>query len=324
MKNKFQPYGLYTDLRDAFFEELFQIAKKDKDVILLMADQGAMGIDKMKKEIPNQVINVGISEQNMISVAAGLSLSGKKVFAHAISTFTTLRCYEQIKVDLSIMNLPVTIAGIGAGYAYGSDGPTHHSNQDLSIMRAIPNIRILNATDTINLSIFPHLAYQKPHLTYIRFDKANTKNLYDYQKDNFEDGMKLIKKGKDVCIISTGVITHKALEIARILKEKNNFDIAVLDIYQLKPLNENLLKKIVKNYQYIVTLEEHISYGGLGSIISDFLTDNQIFKNFKRLGLPDKHLFVYGDRDFMHKAVNLDNGKIIKVITNLVSNNHAE
>src|SRR5687767_11856912 len=125
MKKIFAPKQQYTDMRDAFFEELFQIALKDRDVVVLMADQGAMTFKKFEEKIPNQLINVGIAEQNMISVAAGLALSGKKVFVHAIANFTTIRCYEQIKVDLSIMNLPVTIAGIGGGFAYGSDGPTH-------------------------------------------------------------------------------------------------------------------------------------------------------------------------------------------------------
>lgn len=296
-------------MRDAFFEELFQIASSDKDVILLMADQGAQTIKKFEEKIPDQLINVGIAEQNMISVAAGLALSGKKVFVHAIANFTTLRCYEQIKVDLSIMSLPVTIAGVGGGFAYGSDGPTHHANQDIAAMRAIPGIRILNASDTVNLSAFPHLAHQIPKLTYIRFDKGNFPALYD-KNHNFLEGTEEIIKGVDTVIISTGIMVHQAINIASQFKGK----VGVIDIYQLKPLNEKKLCKLLFSYKKIVVLEEHISYGGLATIVADLLADYSINKDFLRIGLPDDNTFVYGDRDYMHKQIGISPPQVIRKI----------
>lgn len=308
------PKQNYQDMRDAFFEELFQIASKDCDVILLMADQGALTFKKFEEKIPNQLINVGIAEQNMISVAAGLALSGKKVFVHAIANFTTLRCYEQIKVDLSIMSLPVTIAGIGAGFTYGSDGPTHHASQDIAAMRAIPGIRILNASDHINLSAFPHIAYRIPKLTYIRFEKGNFKALYD-KKHNFLDGMHEVVTGDDSVIISTGVMVHQALDIANNFKSK----IGLIDIYQLKPLNEKKLLKILSKYKNIIVLEEHLVFGGLATIIADFLADHSINRNFSskdfiRIGLPDENSFVYGDREYMHKQIGISSPQIIRKI----------
>lgn len=305
------PKQKYQDMRDAFFEELFQIASKDKDVILLMADQGAMTFKKFEEKIPNQLINVGIAEQNMISVAAGLALCGKKVFVHAIANFTTLRCYEQIKVDLSIMNLPVTIAGIGAGFTYGSDGPTHHANQDIAAMRAIPGIRILNASDTVNLSTFPHVAYQIPQLTYIRFDKGNYPALYN-ENHNFQGGMGEIIKGEDTVIISTGTMVHQAVKVAKYFKSK----VGVIDIYQLKPLNEKKLYKILSAYKKIVVLEEHLSYGGLATIVADLLADYSLKKSFLRIGLPDENFFVYGDRNYMHQQIGISVPQIIKKIEN--------
>ena len=303
------PKQQYKDMRDAFFEELFQIALKDKDVILLMADQGAKTFKKFEEKIPHQLINVGIAEQNMISVAAGLTMSGKKVFVHAIANFTTLRCYEQIKVDLSIMNLPVTIIGIGAGFTYGSDGPTHHGNQDIAAMRAIPGIRILNASDTLSLSAFPRLSYQFPKLTYIRLDKGILSTLYN-NSHNFLDGMCEIIKGTDTVIISTGIMVHRAIGIANQLKSK----VGVIDIYQLKPLNEEKIQKLLSSYKKIVVLEEHLSYGGLSSIVADLLADYSINKDFLRIGLPDKNFFVYGDRDYMHKQIGISPRQIIRKI----------
>lgn len=299
---------IYTDMRDACFEELFAIAQKDKDIMLLMADQGAQSITKFKNALPNQVVNCGIAEQNMISVAAGLALSGKKVFVHAIANFTTLRCYEQIKVDLSISNLPVTIIGVGAGFTYGSDGPTHHANQDIAPMRAIPAMRILNASDSVCLSKFPHLAYEKPQLTYVRFDKTPVPQLYD-TKNNFIDGMHEFIKGANTVIISTGIMTHQALLLA---KEMGNA--GVIDIYQLKPLPEKLLRKTLAHYKHIIVLEEHLAYGGLATIIADFLADTGIQKKFLRIGLPDTHCFFYGDRTYMHEKIGLSKENILKMI----------
>ncbi len=309
MNKIFAPKRQHQDMRDAFFEELFQIATDDKDVILLMADQGAQTFKKFEEKIPHQLINVGIAEQNMISVAAGLALSGKKVFVHAIANFTTLRCYEQIKVDLSIMKLPVTIAGVGAGFTYGSDGPTHQANQDVAAMRAIPGIRILNASDIVSLSAFPHIAYQIPKLTYIRFDKGNYPVLYD-KNHNFLQGLNEIIKGTEMVIISTGVMVHQTVNIANQFKGK----VGVIDIYQLKPLNEKKIYKLLSPYKKIIVLEEHLSYGGLATIIADVLADYSLNKEFLRIGLPDENFFVYGDRDYMHEQIGISYPQIIRKI----------
>lgn len=309
------PKRRYLDMRDAFFEELFEIASKDKDVLLLMADQGAKSFKKFEEKIPNQLINVGIAEQNMISVAAGLAMSGKKVFVHAIANFTTLRCYEQIKVDLSIMNLPVTITGVGAGFTYGSDGPTHHANQDIGAMRAIPGMRILNASDTIDISVFPHLAYQIPKLTYIRFDKGDYPSLYD-KNHNFLEGLKEIIRGTDAVIISTGIMVHQAIRLANQSKSK----VGVINIYQLKPLNEKQLLRTLSSYKKVIILEEHLSYSGLATIVADLLADYSIKKIFLRIGLPDENTFVYGDRDYMHEKLGISQAQIIRKIDKFLKN----
>jgi len=308
----------YTDFRDAFFEELFRIAKKDPDVILLMADQEALSFEKFKKEIPKQIINAGIAEQNMIGVAAGLALSGKKVFVHAIANFTTLRCYEQIKVDLSIMNLPVTIVGVGAGFAYTSDGPTHHANQDIAAMRAIPGMTIFNASDTNSLSKFSHLAYKNKGPVYIRFDKGSFPVIYNNQNHNFEDGLSIIKEGSDILIISTGTMVHHAMEISNKVDGNKN-RVTVLDLYRIKPLNEKLLKKIIRKYKKIITLEEHIGTGGIGTIISDLLADNNVFASFKRFALRDANCFVYGERNYMQRKMKLGTGNLSGKILNFLN-----
>lgn len=304
----------YLDMRDAFFEELYAIAIQDKDVVLLMADQGAFSFDKFKKKIPKQLINVGVSEQNMISVAAGMALSGKKVYAHAIANFTTLRCLEQIKVDLSIMNLPVVIVGVGAGYAYGADGPTHHANQDIGAMRAIPQMRILNGSDMMSLSNFPRITYQDPQLTYVRFDKGNYPNLYS-NKEDFSKGVGVVSLGRDVCIVSTGVIVHTAFKLKEKLVKLDGLNPAIIDVYKLKPLNYKFLKKELLKYKKVVTIEEHIAYGGLGTIIADFISDENLDVSFLRIGLDDRNSFIYGDRQYMDAKMGLGLNKLVNLVT---------
>ena len=136
-----QPKLSSIDTRDAFFFDLYNIARNDRQVVFLTADMGAYSLARFKKDLPKQYINVGVAEQNMVSVAAGLSLSGKKVFIYSITPFTTFRCFEQIKIDLSGMNLPVVIVGMGTGFTYSGDGPTHHAIHDLAVMRVLPDSR---------------------------------------------------------------------------------------------------------------------------------------------------------------------------------------
>lgn len=318
MNNKPGSKIIYTDMRDAIFEELYLIAKKDRDVILLVGDQGAKSFEKFQKNISSQFINVGPAEQNIISVAAGLALGGKKVFTHAIASFITSRCYEQIKIDIGLMNLPVTILGVGGGYSYESDGPTHHSNQDLAIMRAIPGLTILNASDPISLANFPALAHSSPGPVYIRFDKGTYPLIYKVNHD-FKKGLHLIKPGKDLTIISTGIMTHRALEITQILK-KHNIKVGVIDLYRIKPMNENLLLKFLQKTKNIITIEEHLMYGGIGTIISDFLCDHNLRVNFKRLGLGDNYCFYYGSRNYMHQKEGLDLESLSKNILTWLKN----
>ena len=157
--------------RDVFFDKLYEIAKKDSDVIVVTADMGARSLDIFKKTIPHQLINVGIAEQNAILIASGLTLTGKKVFVYAIASFISLRCLEQIRVSNSIMNIPITIIGMGPGFGYNSDGPTHHLIEDISVLRSFPNINIYNITDNIMAEKLVPILYENQEVNYIRMEK---------------------------------------------------------------------------------------------------------------------------------------------------------
>lgn len=160
------------NIRDAFFDEVYTIAGGDKSVIFLTADMDAHSLGKFRKDLPSQYFNVGVAEQNMVSVAAGLALGGKKVFIYSVASFVTQRCYEQVKVDLCGMHLPVTLIGSGPGITYSSDGPTHHAVQDIANMRALPGITILSPADSSTAAAAARLAYRDKGTVYVRLDKG--------------------------------------------------------------------------------------------------------------------------------------------------------
>ena len=301
------------DIRDAFFDELYNIAKNDPRVILLVADMGAFSLVKFKNDFPDQFINVGIAEQNMVSVAAGLALAGRKVFIYTIIPFITQRCYEQIKIDLCSMNLPVTILGVGPGLTYGNDGPTHHGTQDIAIMRALPEITILNPSDAIMAAASMNIGYKNSGPTYIRIDKGKIPEIYN-QNSDFSDGLAELKNGGELTVIATGIMVHQALKTAQ---ELNNQSIStgVVDLYRIKPLNKEKLSRIIDNSKRLVTLEENSIIGGIGSAISEFLTDNGKTIPLKRIALPDQHCFESGDRESLLAFYNLDTNGIMKTVS---------
>ncbi len=304
-----------VDIRDAFFNKIYDIASNDKNVIFMTADADAFSLKKYKKDFPNQFMNVGVSEQNLINVASGLALSGKKVFIYTIIPFITMRCYEHIKVNICSMNLPVTIIGTGSGLSFGNDGPTHHAIQDISIMRTLPEITILNPIDSSSAVACANLSYKNNSPTYVRLDKGTFNNIYN-DKDNYSDGLKIIKELSDINVISTGYMTQQATKIANQLKNYS-INIGIVDVYRLKPVNDKALLKIINMSKYIVTIEENSIVGGLGTIVSEIMTDNNTNTILKRIAIPDVQCFAYGSREWLHEKYKIDIDNIVKYIRKL-------
>jgi transketolase len=304
---------LDVDMRDAFFDEVYNIAKNDSHVIFLTGDMGAFSLDRFKKDLPNQYINMGAAEQNMVSVAAGLALGGKKVFIYSIVSFATMRCFEQIRVDLCCMRLPVTIVGTGSGVTYGSDGPTHHALQDVAIMRALPEMTIFNPSDAYLTQAVAKMALECLSPSYVRIEKGKLPAIYDKDKTDFSQGLAEIRSGNDLLIIATGNMAHQALETAAILEE-HSLSAAVMDLYRLKPLNAELLLKIIDKSKHIVTLEENTIIGGLGSAVSEILSDHVRSNRLKRIAFPDQYCFESGDRASLQTLYGLASDSIAKSI----------
>ncbi len=299
------------DIRDAFFDELYQLAEKDVNVVLMTADMGAFSLERFRKDFPDRFVNVGISEQNLISAAAGLALSGKKVFVYAIIPFITLRCLEQIKVDLCVMNLPITIVGAGAGFTYSNDGPTHHAIEDVSIMRALPGMVIYNPSEQMTAKAAAQQAYHATGPVYVRLDKGAWPMLHRAD-DDLSKGLAYIRKGSKLLIIATGCMTHVSLELADAIQAAG-VNAGVVDLYRLKPVSNELVE-IAIDYDFVVTLEEHTLPGGMGGAVVELFADEGLMIPVKRLGIPDVYPDGYGDREWMKRQLGLDMDSLLSRI----------
>lgn len=293
-----------VNMRDALLDEIFNIASIDSRVILLVDDFGAIALDKFKKELRSQCFNVGIAEQNMVSIAAGLALGGKIVYIYGIAPFMTLRCYEQIKIDLCCMNLPVTCLGVGAGYAYDNAGPTHHAVEDIAVMRALPHMTILNPCDNVIAAAFASMTYKTPGPKYIRIDRGVFPLIYEDPEDDFSEGLTELKSGRDITIIATGTMVHRAFKISSQLS-RFSIDAGIVDLYRIKPVNNELIMRILQQSKRIVTIEENLISGGIGSLIAEIMADNQNKAYLKRIAIPEQYCFKYGDREKLYDIYDL-------------------
>lgn len=303
-----------TTMRDAFFDALYDIVKHERNTVLISADMGAPSLDKFRRDLSSQFINVGIAEENMATIAAGLALSGKKVFIYAIMPFVTSRCYEMLKVDLSLMNLSVTAVGVGAGFSYEDSGPTHHATEDITIMRVLPNMTILNPSDCVMAAKCAELACQIPGPSYVRLDRQVLPIIYpSLSAQTFTEGVTTLKTGEDVGIIATGNMVHNALKIAEKL-ESHGVHAGVVDLYRLKPVNTALLLTALAMSKKIVTLEEHLLEGGMGSAVAEILVDHGKSIPLKRFGIPGKYLYAYGGREHIQAVCGIDVESVTQAI----------
>jgi transketolase len=303
--------------RDAFFGRLYEIAKADKDTVIVAADMSAPTLDRFRVDLPGQFVNVGIAEQNAIQIGSGLAIAGKKVFAYAISPFITLRCLEQIRVSNAIMEIPITIVGMGTGLSYCNDGPTHHLLEDIAIMRALPNVRIANLTDNVMARAYADISYRSGTTYYLRLDKDFYADIYADGHD-FSAGVDQVEEGTEYLVITSGPMVHSVVEAVRqIKKTKGIANIGVLDVYDL-PLKEGVFTKIVQKAKKILTVEEHFLSGGLGTVVLEALNDHELYMPVRRMGISMrdgyKHCYKYGGREIIRQHCGIDKVSIEKEI----------
>jgi len=300
-------------MRKAFVNTLVELAEKDKDIYLLTGDLGFSVFENFAQKFPERFINCGVAEQNMMGVAAGLALSGKKVYVYSIIPFVTMRCLEQIRNDVCYQNLDVKMVGVGSGLAYGTLGATHHAIEDIAILRALPNLTVLCPADPTETRELILKSYQTKNPTYIRLNKTGEKILYDFSPDIKIGRPSILKEGKDGAIIATGIYLGLAMEIIERLKEMGcNFKL--ISLHTLKPIDREALLKELEGEKTVFTLEEHNIIGGLGSAVAEILAESDWQGKFKRIAIPDKYSSKVGEAEYLRQDFGLVKEKITEQI----------
>lgn len=292
-------------MRTSFINTLEHLAEKNKNIYLLSPDMGFSVFERFRDRFPCRFINTGIAEANTIGIAAGLALTDKIVYVYSIVPFVTMRCFEQVRMDLCYQDLDVRLVGVGGGLCYGPAGTSHHSLEDISIMRALPNMKVVCPGDPqeTRLAIEESLKIKGP--MYIRLAKNNDPVVHK-GNINFKIGKGIvIRKGRDIAIIATGGILHNAKIIADRLAAKG-INTWLVSMHTVKPIDRGLILRISKKVKALFTIEEHSLIGGLGSSVAEIIAEN-CNKNlyFERIALPDLYDNCVGSQRYLHQRHGL-------------------
>lgn len=274
--------------RQVICETLLAAAKEDRNIIVACSDsRGSGSMTAFFEQFPAQSVEVGIAEQDLVSISAGLAACGKKVFAVSPACFLSTRSYEQAKVDVAYAETNVTLVGISGGISYGALGMTHHSLQDIAAMSALPGMRVYLPSDRFQTKAVVEELLQDEKPAYIRVSRSASEDLYS-EDTVFSGGAKVLKEGKDVLFVACGELVAPCLHAAELL-EKEGVSAGVVDAYRVKPLNEELILKAAEGVRLVAAAEEHSPYGGLFSMTAQ-LFSSKCPKKVVGLTLPDGHI----------------------------------
>jgi transketolase len=303
-------------MRNAFIEELTLLAEENDRIFLIIGDLGFGVIENFEKRFPNQFLNAGVAEQNMMGMAAGLASAGYKVFVYSIGNFPVFRCLEQIRNDICYEELDVSIVSIGAGLSYGTLGYSHHAIDDIGVMSALPGMTIYSPADSIETrSALRHSVSLKTP-KYFRLGKSGEPEIFKRRPTNFPNWTQLTF-GNHLLILTTGSVTNEAIEAATSLQAQG-IEVAVFAVPVLKPLTFN--KSLIAQFDYVLVLEEHSLSGGLGTGISEQLALNGVMTNLHKLGLPDQVHHELGSQKHLRAYFKLDAQGIVNKVKEMLEN----
>jgi len=298
-------------MRTAFIDQLIKEARNNDKIFLLVGDLGFSVVEPFAEEFPERYINVGISEQNMAGVAAGLAMNGYIVYIYSIGNFPTLRCIEQIRNDIVYYNLNVRIVAVGSGYAYGSQGMSHHATEDIGMLRTLPGLCVCTPSDPYEARMLTTLSTSYQGTMYIRLGKAGEKLVHDTEISNYKIGDLLKideKEGNSTLVLCSGSIldsTQKA-----IIQKNLAYDIYSMPV--IKPINKNQLISLTVKYKQIIVVEEHQKSAGIGSAIIEVLSDaynEGLMENFpkiQRRAIDDVFYSVVGNQEYLRSIASLN------------------
>jgi transketolase len=296
-------------MRDAFLARIWQAMAQDSKIFFVTADFGSPVLDKIRADFPARFVNVGIAEQNLINVSAGLALEGYTVFAYAIAPFITMRCYEQIRVSLALLSevraMNVNLIGVGAGYSYVVSGPTHQCYEDISLMRALPNFQVLSPSDHITAAALFETCHNNKGPKYLRFDAQVLPVIYETEAPTLSKGFHVHKSGEAICLVATGYMLHTALK-ASIELAGEGIHVGLIDLFDLARFSAVELQEVLENYSGVVSLEEGFrGRGGVDSMLFEYISRRSLSLKMLNIGVEGAYHFELGSRTELHEKVGI-------------------
>jgi transketolase len=291
-------------MRTTFIQTLTEEAKLNENIFIITPDLGFSVLEKFRDLFPNRFLNVGIAEQNAVGVAAGLALSGKIVYVYSIVPFVTMRCFEQVRVDVAYMNTNVRLVGVGAGLSYGPAGATHHSIEDIAIMRNLPNMTVCCPGDPIEVReiVRQSVGYQGP--MYIRLGKNGEPVIHNENQAITIGQAVQVTQGQDLIIITTSNMLEEGKHIVDSMQDKGK-SVALISMHTIKPFDIQTVLDLIKTGIPMVTLEEHNIIGGLGSAVAEVIAESGQAVRFKRIGIQDIFCHEVGSQQYLRdKLIN--------------------
>lgn len=302
-------------MRDAFIRQLESEAAKDPSIILVVGDLGFGVVDRFMETMPDQFLNAGVSEQAMIGVAAGLAARGRKVFVYSIANFPTMRCLEQIRMDVCYHERDVTIVSVGAGTSYGSLGYSHHAVEDLAVMRSLPGMTVMSPADPVEATALTKIALTVGGPKYLRLGKAGEPVIH-VTDPQIQVGLPVhLRDGEDVALVATGGVLQTAMAAADRL-EGHGVSVRVLSMPTLKPIDGQAFCAAISGVRAVVTVEEHSSIGGLRSAVLETLQSEGVFATpVGSVAWPDRVVHATGSTGYLRGLVGItDEGVSAEVL----------
>jgi len=290
-------------MRTAFVENLLEVARSRDDIILLTADLGYSVLERFREALPRQFVNVGVAEQNMIGIAAGLADLGKTVFAYSIANFPTMRCLEQIRNDVCYHGYSVRVVSVGGGFCYSTQGYTHHGVEDIGVMRTLPGMIVLAPGDPVETACATRALCNVSGPAYLRLGKAGEPRVH-HESIDFRIGRAIeIGGGDDVALVSTGGMLVHALETAKALNDEG-IGTRVLSMHTVKPIDEDAIRRTLASMRVVITIEEHNVGSGLGAAVAQVVAAYDGPRaRFRMFGIPDSPYRRVGGHQYMREIM---------------------
>lgn len=297
-------------MRDAFLDRVWRAMSSDDKIFFVTADFGSPVLDKIRGDFPGRFVNVGIAEQQLINVSVGLALEGYKLFSYAIAPFITMRCYEQIRVSLALLSvvrpMNVNLIGVGAGYSYVVSGPTHQCYEDITLMRAMPNMEVFSPADHVTAACLFDQCLANTGPKYLRLDAQVLPVVYEDAPPDIAKGYHVHRTGRRLCLVATGYMLHTAFKIADQLSSEWGHPVGVIDLFDLTGFSQDGLQAELSAYEGFASLEEGFrGRGGMDSMLFEFVARRSMSTKLLNIGVEGGYRFELGSRAELHEQVGI-------------------